>query len=327
MPCRRLTLTDTERIPTGYRLIRSIGRGNTSQVYLAVDPDERQVAMKLPHPETLRVHDSAERFGNEVRLTLQFKHPHIVQGYAGTPFGPQAFLSIQYFPQGALSEQLQHGYKLDLRAAMRILADVASALAYLHKNDAVHQDVKTQNVYVDPQGRAALGDLGNTYFTAQGGKVSGSPYYMAPEIYHGESSSPASDVYSLSILVYELLAGQRPFNGGTYEELMVAHLTRFPTRLSHVNPQVPPRVARLVEQGFAKRPQDRPSADAIYRALLEALGDKPDDDEAAQAAPAAPQQAGRHGFTPRPAPPPITPAPAPAPEKASKSWNPFKRKK
>ena len=99
-------MTDYERIPTGYRLIRSIGRGNTSQVYLATDPEGREVALKLPHPETLRVHDSAERFGNEVRLTLQFKHPHIVRGFAGTPFGPQAFLAIQYFPLGALSEQL-----------------------------------------------------------------------------------------------------------------------------------------------------------------------------------------------------------------------------
>lgn len=323
-------MTDYERIPTGYRLIRSIGRGNTSQVYLATDPEGREVALKLPHPETLRVHDSAERFGNEVRLTLQFKHPHIVRGFAGTPFGPQAFLAIQYFPLGALSEQLvmRQGQKLDLTEAMRILCDIAGALAYLHRNGAVHQDVKTQNVYVDPRGRAALGDLGNTYFVAQGGKVSGSPYYMAPEIYHGENSSSASDVYSLAVMMYELLTGQRPFSGGSYEELMVAHLTRFPTPLSHVNPQVPRPVSRLVEQAIAKRPQDRSSADQLYRALLAALGEKPDedDDESTQAPTTC--QAGRHGTATR-APSGITPPAPPStpPAKGGWGWNPFKKKK
>lgn len=321
-------MTDPHRIPLGYRLIRSIGRGNTSQVYLATDPEGREVALKLPHPETLRVHDAAERFGNEVRLTLQFKHPHIVQGYAGTPFGVQSFLAIQYFPLGALSEQLvmRQGRKLPLEEALSILADIASALAYLHKSGAVHQDVKTQNVYVDPQGRAALGDLGNTYFVAQGGKVSGSPYYMAPEIYHGESSSSASDMYSMGVMLYELLAGQRPFNGSSYEELMVAHLTRFPSPLSHVNPQVPRPVARLVEQAIAKRPQDRPTADALRVALFAAVGRRPDDEaidtKAAQPSP----QAGRHGPATRPT---ATPAPAPAApaDKSGWGWNPFKRKK
>lgn len=325
-------MTDSSRIPTGYRLIRSIGRGNTSQVYLATDPEGREVALKLPHPETLRVHDSAERFGNEVRLTLQFKHPHIVRGFAGTPFGTLAFLSIQYFPVGSLSEQLvvQQGRKLDLPQAMRILCDIAGALAYLHKNGAVHQDVKTQNVYVDAQGRAALGDLGNTYFIAQGGKVSGSPYYMAPEIYHGESSSSASDVYSLAVMMYELLTGQRPFNGGSYEELMVAHLTRFPTPLSHVNPDVPRPVSRLVEQAIAKKPQDRPTADSIYRALLAALNEKPDDEEVEGVQSPATYQAGRHGTT-RVPPGSATPAPpatpSTPPEKGGWGWNPFKKKK
>ncbi|WP_135229271.1 serine/threonine-protein kinase [Deinococcus fonticola] len=323
-------MTDPERIPSGYRLIRSIGRGNTSQVYLATTQEGREVALKLPHPETVKVHESAERFGNEVRLTLKFRHPHIVQGFGGTPFGQQAFLAIQYFPLGALSEQLvlRQGRKLELPEALRILADIAGALAYLHKNGAVHQDVKTQNVYVNPQGRAALGDLGNTYFMAQGGKVSGSPYYMAPEIYHGENSSSASDVYSLAVMMYELLTGQRPFSGGSYEELMVAHLTRFPTPLSHLSPLVPRPVSRLVEQGIAKRPQDRPSADSIYRALLDALGEKPDDEEEEEAHTPATYQPGRHGTAPRGATPPGSPPATPSsePKKSSRGWNPFKKK-
>lgn len=313
-----------------YTLHRVIGRGNTSLVRLATDPRGQQVAVKIPHAKTLAVQDSAELFGNEVRLTLQFRHPHLVQGFGGTPFGPQAFLAVQYYPDGALSEQLQRdGTPLTLEGALRILADVASALAYLHHLGAVHQDVKAQNVYVNTEGRAALGDLGNTYFLAQGGKVSGSPYYMAPEIYHGESSSAASDVYSLGILAYELLSGERPYHGNTYEELMVAHLTRFPPPLAHLNPQVPRNVARLAELALAKRTGERPTADALRRALLTALGETPADEvyETDEKAPeTAARLVGRHG-------PPVKPAvaaavtPEAAREDGGSRWNPFKRRK
>ncbi len=315
-------------------MLRALGRGNTSQVRLALDPEGREVAVKLPHPETLRVHESAERFGNEVRLTLQFKHPNVVRGFSGTPFGPQAYLALEYYPDGALSEKLSRmpGRTLPEPEALRILADIASALTYLHKLGAVHQDVKTQNIYVNRQGRAALGDLGNTYFLSQGGKVSGSPYYMAPEIYHGESSSSASDVYSLGITMYELLTGQRPFTGQTYEELMIAHLTRFATPLSHLRPQLPRTVARLAEQALAKRPADRPTADAIRRALLTALGETPQDelteDEKRQRENVAQSQMGRHGpALPRQAAPAARPEKTEAaPETPKRGWNPFRRK-
>ena len=327
-----MTNPDSEILP-GYQMLRTLGRGNTSQVRLALNPEGQEVAVKLPHPETLRVHEAAERFGNEVRLTMQFKHPHVVRGFAGTAFGPQAYLSLEYYPDGALSEKLARmtGRTLPDTEALRILADIASALTYLHKLGAVHQDVKTQNIYVNEAGRAALGDLGNTYFLSQGGKVSGSPYYMAPEIYHGESSSSASDVYSLGITMYQLLTGQRPFTGNTYEELMIAHLTRFATPLSHLKPQLARPVGRLAEQALAKRPTDRPSADTIRRALLTALGETPHDEVTEDEQPAAPQQQmGRHGPVARQGPAAAPSKPDRDTDKAEqpqkRGWNPFKRK-
>ncbi|MDV6375820.1 serine/threonine-protein kinase [Deinococcus arenicola] len=323
----------------GYTLHRTLGRGNTSLVRLAMDPDGRQVALKLPHEETLRVQDAAERFGNEVRLTMQFRHPHVIRGYAGTAFGPGAFLAIQYYPDGPLNEQLARlpGRTLPLSAALRVLADLASALAYLHHLGAVHQDLKTHNVYVDEHGRASLGDLGNTYFVAQGGRVSGSPYYMAPEIYHGESSSSASDVYSLGILMYELLSGDRPYQGNSYDELMVAHMTRFPAPLIHLNPTVSRQVSRLAEQALSKRPGERPRADAIRRALLSDLGETPQDEvyekSGVDTAPGVEKVTlvGRHGpaQTRTPRPPTESDSKAeskPTPERSG-NWNPFKRRK
>ncbi|GAA5515023.1 serine/threonine-protein kinase PrkC [Deinococcus carri] len=323
-----------ERSIPGYKLLHLLGRGHTALVHLAQDAQGRQVALKVPLEETLRDKEAAERFGNEVRLTLQFRHPHVVQGYAGTAFGPKAFVALRHYPAGTLSDVLagRGGQKLPLEEALRILADVAAGLTYLHGLSAVHQDVKTQNVYVDDLGRAALGDLGSTYFITQGGQSSGSPYYMAPEIYHGESSSPASDVYSLGVLAYELLTGQRPHLGDTYEALMAAHLNSFATPLSHLNPQVPRPVARLAERALAKRPQDRPTAGDLRRALLAALGE-PDEEASPQemspTPPAVPaRQMGRHG----PAAPrlPAAVAPAEAPPTAERNgsrWNPFKRRK
>jgi len=311
----------------GYRLLHLLGRGHTSLVHLARDPQGRQVALKIPLEETLGTPEAAARFGNEVRLTLQFRHPRLVRGYAGTAFGPQAFLALHYYPEGALSDLLerQSGTRLPLQEALRVLADVASGLGHLHRLGAVHQDVKTQNVYLEG-GRAALGDLGSTYFTAQGGETSGSPFYMAPEIYQGEGSSPASDVYSLGILAYELLSGERPHQGESYQELMGAHLTRFAPPLSALNPGVPRPVARLAELALAKRPQDRPTAEALRRALLAALGEDPHEEMPVESAPApvaASRQVGRHG---QPAPP-SAPPPDEESEAVGGRWNPFRRRK
>jgi serine/threonine protein kinase len=328
-----MTAMTSDRSISGYKLLHLLGRGHTSLVHLAQDAQGRQVALKIPLEETLRVQGAAERFGNEVRLTLQFRHPHIVRGHQGTAFGPRAYVAMHYYPEGTLCDVLarQKGTRLPLPDALRILADVTSALTHLHGLGAVHQDVKTQNVYLDG-GRAALGDLGSAYFTAQGGQSSGSPYYMAPEIYQGEHSSPASDVYSVGVLAYELLSGQRPHQGDTYDDLMGAHLTRFAPPLSHLNPQVPRNVARLAERALAKRPQDRPTAEALRRALLVSLGESPEDEPLTHETdcPAGgARQIGRHGLAPSISPGnlPVTPAEAARKEPDGPRWNPFRRRK
>lgn len=321
---------------SGYTLTRSIGRGNTSLVFLgsANNAPEKQLAVKLPLGTTLANRTAAERFGNEVRLSLQLRHPSLVRGYAGTPFGPGAYLAMRYFPAGTLSERLEENL-LAHAAALRVLADVASGVAYLHHQGAVHQDIKTQNVYLGG-GRAALGDFGNTYFVSAGGNVSGSPFYMAPEIYHGEASSAQSDVYSLGVLAYELLSGTRPHVGNSYEELMISHLTRFPSPVTASNRQVPRPLSRLIELAMAKKAQDRPSSAALRRALLEALGEEdeqlePEELPGAVSTPAARAIMGRHQhlptvLTPRDLARPAEPEDKPG-KPEPKSWNPFKRKK
>ncbi|MDL2343091.1 serine/threonine-protein kinase [Deinococcus sp. MIMF12] len=313
--------SSSDRTPPGYRLLQVLGRGQTSLVHLAQDPRGREVALKVPLECTLRDQEAAERFANEVRLTLQFRHPHVIRGYAGSPFGARAYLALRHYAEGTLSDALA-GHARGARpveSPLRLLADLASGLAYLHALGVVHQDVKPQNVYLDG-GRAALGDLGSAYFTAQGGHASGSPFYMAPEIYRGDPSSPASDVYSLGVLAHEVLAGARPFQGDTYEELMAAHLNRFAPPLSAHCPELARPVARLLDLCLAKRPGDRPAADALRRALLTALGEKDEEACPPLAQAPAPRPVGRHA--------PVGDLPAtPEAADAGSRWNPFKRRK
>lgn len=316
-----LTMT-ADPARSDYQLLQLLGRGYTSLVYVATDPQGREVALKVPLEDLMNDKDAAQQFANEVRMGLKLKHPHIVEAYAGRESGEQAFLSAKYYREGPLSDRLEAG-RLSIEEALRILADVASALVYLHELGAIHQDVKPQNIYLDG-GRAALGDLGTAYFVAQGGKTSGSPFYMAPEVYRGEDTSPASDVYSLGVMAYEMLAGQRPYLGEKYEDLMMAHLNSYPAKLNQKNPDIPSGLGKLVEKCLAKNPESRPSAQDVlqgFRVLL----NEPEETPAPEVA--APKL-GRYASAPTAAHTPEVAAPAAEENKGKASrWNPFKRKK
>lgn len=290
----------------GFRTTRLLGTGGTARVYLARDAEGRRVALKvLLRPEELAHNPAAaEMFANEVRMTMQLRHHNLVRGYSGQAYGEGAHLALEYFPEGSLDQQLMAGIPLPLEQGAGILSGVAAGLAYIHAQGAVHQDVKAQNVYLDGD-RAVLADLGSAYMTGQGGKSGGSPFYMAPEIYRGEEGMAASDVYSFGVLGYEVLAGQRPFRGESYEDLMGEHLMTAAPALSHLNPEVPRPLGKLFQRALAKAQADRPPLDELLTALKEAAGET--------AAPAAPEvertesgaELGRHAAAAPAAVPPI----------------------
>ncbi|ADY26833.1 serine/threonine protein kinase [Deinococcus proteolyticus MRP] len=324
----------------GFRPSRLLGTGSTARVYLARDGEGRRVALKvlLPAEELQGNPGAAEMFANEVRMTLQLRHPHLARGYSGQAYGEEAWLALEYFREGSLDTQLLPGIPLPLEQGVRILRGVAAGLDYMHGQGAVHQDVKSQNVYLDGE-RAVLADFGCSYMMGQGGRAGGSPFYMAPEIYRGEGGTAASDVYSFGVLGYEVLAGQRPFQGESYEDLMGEHLLTAAPSLSHLSPQVPRPLARLLQRALAKAPADRPTLAELLAALDEVAG-VPEPLSAAPAAACTESGArlGRHA-----AASPLTsqvpasqasasqaPAPAPADEPAAggllSRWNPFRKK-
>lgn len=285
-------------LPTvpGFRAVRLLGTGSTARVYLAHGNAEGQrVALKmlLSAEELQGKPGAAEMFANEVRMTLQLRHGHLVRGYSGQAYGEGAYLALEYFGEGSLDAQLAEGEPLPLKRGASILRGVALGLRYMHGQGAVHQDVKAQNVYLD-EDRAVLGDFGASYMTAQGGRAGGSPFYMAPEIYRGEGGTPASDVYSLGVLGYEVLAGQRPFRAANYSDLMGEHLLSAAPALSHLAPQVPRPLARLLQLALAKAPADRPALGELLDALEEVAGKAP----SAPASTKSGLRLGRHGAAP-----------------------------
>ncbi|GAB5602581.1 serine/threonine-protein kinase [Thermus sp. FJN-A] len=234
-----------------FRLLMLLGLGQTSQVHLAEAPGGERVALKLPRKEVRANPALAERFAREVSFSLALKHPHLVRGLHGVPFGEEAFLALEYFPQGTLEEALAKG-PLPREEAVRALLQVGEALLFLHGKGFLHQDVKPSNVFVG-EGGYKLGDLGTLRPLGEAtAEYAGSPHYLAPELFLGALPSPKSEAYSFGVMAYELLTGRRPFRGETLEALRNAHLL-LPPPPTHL----PPRLDRALRRLLAKNPEER----------------------------------------------------------------------
>ena len=234
-----------------FRLLMLLGLGQTSQVYLAEAPGLGQVALKLPRKEVRQDPRLAERFAREVSLSLSLKHPHLVQGLAGIPFGEEIFLALEYFPQGTLEARLLES-RLPLEEAVKALTQVGEALLYLHQKGLLHQDVKPSNVFVG-DGVYKLGDLGTLRpILDRGAEYAGSPHYLAPELFLGGLPSEKSEAYAFGVMAYELLTGKRPFEGETLEELRDAHLFLPPPPTN-----LPPRLDKALRRLLSKKPEER----------------------------------------------------------------------
>ena len=275
-------MSETVTIP-GYRIVKSLGVGRTAHVYLAiVEKTGRQVALKIPKPDVMKDPMFARMFANEIMLSRGLEHAHIVHCFDGVATGTFAHLAMRYVPGGPLENTV-----LSQNVTYRVLADVASALEYLHARRIVHQDIKPANVYV-AEGRGYLADFGAASNETQPGAAAGSPFYMAPEIFQGLTGSAKSDVYSFGVVVYEQLSSMRPIVGETYEQLQAAHLARVPAPIRSIAPDVPKTLAPLIDRSLSKNPAQRPSI-TEFKVGLESLLARPvTAEEAPDEAPAKP---------------------------------------
>ncbi len=266
-----------------YDIESELGRGGASVVYLAMDRVlNRRVALKvLPHylgqdPEVAR------RFMREAEVVARLQHPNIITiydvGQAGQD-GQELYIAMEYVEGQSLDRLVKSSPKGLLPAeAVRIVTQIAEALQYTHSQGIVHRDLKPANVLVDTAGHAKLTDFGlailtsgaggGVTVTAAGGPVMGTPGYMAPEVIQGQGSDVRTDIYGLGAVLYNLLSGQRPFDGETPVASLFKAINETPARPSSLRADIPAALDDIALKALATKPGDRFATAAAMAAAL-----------------------------------------------------------
>ena len=268
-----------------YEVLRELGRGGMATVYLARDlAHDRLIALKLLRAE-LSGADAADRFLREIRILAKLQHPNILNLYDsgiievhGDPRLP--YFTMPYVEGESLRERLKGDQRPTTTEAVRIVREIADALAAAHAAGIVHRDLKPENVLLS-QGHAMVSDFGIAKAMSSSvhavnvtgtGFVLGTPAYMAPEQALGDPAADhRADLYSLGLIAYELFSGAQPFGGLTPQQMLVAHATVTPEPIGKRAPSLDPALGRLVMRLLAKRPADRPATAMKVVAELDAI--------------------------------------------------------
>lgn len=246
-----------------YSLERELGRGGMGIVFLARDVAlDRPVAIKLLPPEMARQPALRDRFLREARTAAKLSHPNVIPIFAVEDLGEHVFFVMAYVEGLTLGQRVSRNGPLPPAEAMRILREVAWALAYAHAQGVVHRDVKPDNILLeDGSGRALVTDFGIAQVSeADSGlesEVLGTPQFMSPEQAAGEPVDGRSDLYSLGVTAFYILAGKPLFDAPSSSEILAHHIGTPAPSLISVAPGVPTRLAAIVEQCLAKDPDDR----------------------------------------------------------------------
>ena len=250
-----------------YRILGELGRGAMGVVYRAVDPlIEREVALKTLHNDLpADVADEVRaRFLREARSAGRLSHPNIVTIFDVGQEGGAAYIAMELLEGPSLQQMLRERQAIPFHGVADIVAQVADALHHAHQFSIVHRDVKPANVVVSRTGRAKLTDFGVAYVPAsdvtQHGSALGSPRYMAPEQVLGQPIDARADIFSLGVVLYELLTRRTPFErpgDATVYALMQRIAGEPHPPLRQVDPAIPAGFDRILDRALAKRPQDR----------------------------------------------------------------------
>ena len=261
-----------------YQLGRVIGRGGMATIHEAMDLRlERPVAIKLLRPEVARDADLADRFRREALAATVLRHPNIVACLdTGTDKG-QPFLVMDLVDGEDLAARLKRSGRLPPVTAARIGLDVARALSVAHVRGIVHRDVKPGNILLASDGRAMVTDFGIARLAADAeaatpGTTLGSVHYFSPEQARGATTTPASDIYGLGLVLYEALTGERAFHGESTDAIALARVGAAAPSPRSIRPEVPAELDDVVRHALAPDPDDRfPNGNAMATALEAAI--------------------------------------------------------
>jgi non-specific serine/threonine protein kinase len=251
----------------GFAVKELIGSGSFGTVYRAHQTSlHRDVALKVVRPEIIDRAGFVDRFDTEARTIARLEHPHIVPLFEYWHEAGDAVLVMRFLRGGSLADAVQDGpWRPD--RARRLFDQVGDALAVAHRHGVVHQDLKPANILLDEAGNGYLADFGiafDLYASGLDQAAGGSPAYLAPEQIRGERVEPATDVYSLGIVLYELLTGTHPFAGRTVADVLEAQLSEPIPHLFALRPDLPVRLDGVIQRATAKAPDERyRSAEAL----------------------------------------------------------------
>ncbi|MGF3054856.1 Stk1 family PASTA domain-containing Ser/Thr kinase [Microbacterium sp. YY-03] len=246
-----------------YRVRARIARGGMATVYVATDLRlERRVALKVMHAHLSDDTVFQGRFIQEARAAARLADPHVVNVFDQGQDGELAYLVMEYLPGITLRELLKEQRRLSIAQTITVMDAILSGLAAAHRADIVHRDVKPENVLLAEDGRIKIGDFGlaraTTANTASGAQLMGTIAYLAPELVTRGTADARSDIYSLGIMLYEMLAGEQPYRGEQPMQIAFQHATDSVPRPSAKNPGVPEQLDELVLWATEKEPDARP---------------------------------------------------------------------
>ncbi len=246
-----------------YRVRARIARGGMATVYVATDLRlERRVAIKVMHGHLSDDTVFQSRFIQEARSAARLSDPHVVNVFDQGQDGEMAYLVMEYLPGITLRELLREHRRLTIDQTLTIMDAILSGLAAAHRAGIVHRDVKPENVLLAEDGRIKIGDFGlaraTTANTASGAQLMGTIAYLAPELVTRGTADARSDIYSLGIMLYEMLTGEQPYKGEQPMQIAYQHATDSVPRPSAKNPAVPEQLDELVLWATERQPDDRP---------------------------------------------------------------------
>ncbi len=265
-----------------YEIIEKLGRGGMAEVYKGYQKNlDRYVAIKLMHSFLISEQDFLKRFQQEARAMAALNHPNIVGVYDFDQYQEDTYyLVMEYVDGGTLKDKLEtltkNKERLPLETSIRIVREVADALAYAHRRNMIHRDIKPANIMLDKDsGRALLTDFGivklvggqTMGYTATGALI-GTPAYMSPEQALGQSGDERADIYSLGVLLFQMMTGQLPYEADTPLAVVMKHVNS-PTPLPVTfNPEIPDALQAVIVKAMAKIPDDRYATAAELAAAL-----------------------------------------------------------
>jgi eukaryotic-like serine/threonine-protein kinase len=262
-----------------YRIEHELGRGGMATVYLARDiKHDRPVALKVLHPE-LAASMGSERFLREIQMAARLQHPHILSVHDSGEAAGLLWFTMPYVEGESLRGRLEREHQLPLDDALRISHEAARALDYAHRHGVVHRDIKPENILLTNDGDTLVADfgIGRAIGTSsqderltETGVVVGTAAYMSPEQAAGEREIDGrSDVYSLGVVLYEMLAGEPPFTGPTTQAIIARRFSETPRPIRPIRATVPQQLEDVVMSALERLPADRPATAAAFGDALE----------------------------------------------------------